>query len=155
AGRVGRKEDALAMHRKILDDRQALAARTKAGEGADPDVIELQNDVAASHHVIADLYRDMGKLPEPLAAQQAKLTICRRLAEAQPDRPLWRRDVAATLGNMANLKTDAGKVPEALSDQQAGRAVFAGLVKAHPDDTSFQRDLAISDLLIGEALRAV
>ena len=105
-GRVGRKEDCAGDAPQGPGRPRGPGAATRADEADSSRRGRAAGRCRAAATTPSPTSTETWAKPaEALAAQEAKLAICRRLAEAQPDRPGRRRDVAATLGNIGHLKS--------------------------------------------------
>ncbi len=134
AGRVGRKTDALAMHRAVLAGREAVAREAGAMNEADLDVTLLQFDVARSQRAVGGIARELGKRDEALTAYNAGLAIVRPLAAAHPNRIDLQYEMAATQGDSAILQSEANRPADALAAHEAVLPIFEKLATAEPDN---------------------
>src|SRR5262249_42540930 len=141
ADQVGRREDALALHQRVLAGREALAAAV----GADP---TLAVDLARSHLAVGAALEATSRTGEALAACERA-----RRAVGAADGP--RKDAAARSA-FADAEYAAGwllraigRTADALRAAERAREIQATLVAAAPGDRDRQAALARSHHLIG------
>ncbi len=146
ANQVGRKEDALALHLRVLAGREALAKMP----GADP---ATAVDLARSLVAVGRALEDTGKPEEALAAFER---ACSVLATADGSLPegAAARLVFADAGYAAGwvLRT-IGRTDEARRAMEQARDLQAALAAADPTDSDRQTALAKSHHNLGVLLR--
>jgi serine/threonine-protein kinase len=141
ADQVGRREDALALHRRVLAGREALATVA----GADPD---LAVDVARSRLAVGMVLEATGRTGEALAAYEHA-----RKAVAAADRAAAKgasaRSALADAEYRAGwLLRAMGRTTDALRAAERARDVQATLAASSPTDRDRQAALARSQNLI-------
>jgi serine/threonine protein kinase/tetratricopeptide (TPR) repeat protein len=140
--KVGRSEDALAAHRSVLSEREALAAE----HGADA---SLKADVGRSLTEVAFLLSSIGRGDESLATYRRSETL---LAAVATHDTAARAALAACRSRMGLQLYYSGRVPEALAALERARAEQEALA-AVPDTTNgARRELAESVSTIGYLL---
>ena len=146
ANQVGRKEDALAPHLRVLAGREALAKPP----GADPSTAV---DVARSLVAVGRALEDTGKPKEALAAFE-RATSALAAADGSPPEGAAARLAFADAGYAAGwlLKT-IGRTAEALRAMEHARDLQAALAAADPKDNDRQTALANSHHNLGTLLR--
>jgi serine/threonine-protein kinase len=144
AARLGKYEDATAMHRRVLAGREALAREAGAPTSTDPEATALQVDVGNSYRMSGGVAKEMGRRAEALAAMETALGIFRRLTVAHPERTDLLKEMAAAQGDIAWLMIDAGKPAEALAAFEAVRPIHARLVAAEPANALFRFSHALT-----------
>ncbi len=146
ANQVGRKEDALALHLRVLAGREALARLP----GADPATVV---DVTRSLVAVGRALEDTGKSAEALAAFQR---ACSALAasDGSPPEGAAAQLAFADAGYAAGwvLRT-IGRTAEALRAMEQARDLQAALAAADPKDNDRQTALANSHHNLGILLR--
>jgi eukaryotic-like serine/threonine-protein kinase len=136
AAKVGRPADALAMHRKVLAARQALAAEP----GADD---ESHGDVGRSLNAIGRLLEATGKPSEAEAEYRAALAILQRLVVDQPAVAAFRDAVALSHKNLGLLLANTGRASEAEAEYRNALAIQQRLVDDNPVVSDFRNTLAM------------
>jgi serine/threonine protein kinase/tetratricopeptide (TPR) repeat protein len=134
-GRIGSREEALAVHEKALAIRQQLA-------DASPAVTDYQRDLALSHTLIADLLWRTGKTKEALESHQKALAIRQKLADANPTVAQDQYSLVSSQINIAWLASQTGGTREALECYRKTLAIQQKLVDANPTVAEYQRVLA-------------
>jgi serine/threonine-protein kinase len=145
ADQVGRKEDALALHRRVLAGREALAAA-----GADP---ALAVDLVRSRLAVGTVLEATGRTGDALAAyERAREAVA--TADSGPPRGAAARSAFADAEFRAGVALRAvGRTAEALRAAERARGLQADLAAADPWDRDRQAALARSHNFIGLLLR--
>jgi serine/threonine-protein kinase len=143
---VGRREDALALHRRVLAGREALAA----APGDDP---AASIDVADSLLSVGVVLEELGRTDEALAAyERARRTVA--AADGGPPEGADAREAFASAENRTGrLLRTIGRTAEALRALERARDIRQALVRAEPGNDVRQADLAYSLAFIGVVLR--
>ena len=141
--RVGRREESLAIHRRVLAGFEALAREAEATGRAEPDVTALQLEVAKHHRYVGLVEKELGRRAEARTAFESAAAILRRLAGTHPGRYDIRRESAAAAGEVPPLLAAEGKPAQALAALEPIRDLFAKLAQERPDDAIAQFDLGI------------
>ena len=143
--KVGRSEDAMVMHQRVLAEREALA-----GEPA-TDVSDGVN-VARSLLAVGDLLRGTGKTADALAAyERARSSVLNRAGDF-PTESSARATLAASESRIGWQLNDVGKPATGLEALQRARDLQAGLAEAHPENDNFQSERASTLWSIGVVL---
>ncbi|MFO0960389.1 MAG: serine/threonine-protein kinase [Isosphaeraceae bacterium] len=134
--KLGRREDALALHRRVLEGREALAAEP----GAPP---EAKLDAARSLREVISLLKEVGKKDEVPPLQEKALAYHERLAAEFPGDP----GVQDALASMFLLVGDQFKnvderPKEAEEYFRRGLAIWEELTRSHPDEPKYAAGLA-------------
>jgi serine/threonine-protein kinase len=140
--RVGRKEAALAAHRQVLADREALAREL----GSDADT---QADVALSLMGVGRLLAETGRADDGLAAYTRARAVLQELADEHPAIAPYRDALARTSHYTGDLHWSVGRYADAARSHGEARAIWTELAKSHPTNIRFQDDEARSDLYCG------
>ncbi|MGO9915479.1 MAG: tetratricopeptide repeat protein [Isosphaeraceae bacterium] len=143
--RVGRKEDALAMHERVLAGREALAGEP----GAD---VSAKVDVARSLLAVGRILEATGKTDEALAAYERARTAVADRAGGAPKEEKARDALAAAEHRVGWLLKTMGKPAEALAALERARDLQADLAAAHPENNEFQSERASTINTIGVVL---
>jgi tetratricopeptide (TPR) repeat protein len=133
-GKVGRKEEALAVHRAVLAAREALATEPGAGAGA-------KVDVGRSLSAVAKLLYETGAVGEALATDRRSESLLAGLTDADPSA---RAVLAGERAQIGFLLTRAGDRGAARAAHEAAMADRRALAAAHPDGIKEAIDLAYS-----------
>jgi serine/threonine-protein kinase len=145
ADQVGRREDALALHRRVLAGCEALAAAA----GADP---ALAVDVARSHLAVGAALEATSRNGEALAAyERARQAVA--AADGLPKDAGARSAFADAEYAAGWLLRTIGRMADALRTAERAREVQAALAAADPGDRDRQAALARTHNLIGILLR--
>jgi serine/threonine protein kinase/tetratricopeptide (TPR) repeat protein len=137
--RVGRTEDALAVHRSVLAARQALAAEPGAGASATA-------EVGRSLTSVAGLLQSAGKTDLALGTYRQAEAL---LADAASDLPEARSGLAGCRSQMASVLSTIGKDEEALAAYRRARSDQEALAAAAGAAKEARRDLANTIIGIG------
>jgi serine/threonine-protein kinase len=132
--KVGRYEEALAVHRSALLARRALAVEP----GADA---ATKADVGRSLIAIGSLL-GTGHLSEALASLEEARSVLGELGESRPDRGVIRGLIARSYWRTGVFRNRDGQPPEALLAFERGIAIAEELVAAHLDSVEDQRTLS-------------
>ncbi len=143
--RVGRKEDALAMHERVLAGREALAGEP----GAD---VSAKVNVARSLLAVGRILEATGKTDEALAAYERARTAVADRAGGAPKEEKARDALAAAEHRVGWLLKTMGKPAEALAALERARDLQADLAAAHPENNEFQSERASTINTIGVVL---
>lgn len=153
-GAIGRKPEAVEMHRRVLAVREVLA------QGPDADVEDL-GDVARSHMAIAFLLSEIGKAEETLAAHHEARKLLEEVVARTPNalrfdsrlakihRGYW-ADLASTQASIGWWFARLGKTGEALTWQMRGLAGREALHRADPTSRVNRDALARSHATLGQ-----
>ena len=141
-GKVGRNEDALAVHRAVLAAREALAAEPGAG-------VVAKVDVGRSLIAVAGLLEATGKTDEALATYRRSESLLAGPAGADPSA---RAALAACRSQMGWLLQATGKSADALAAFRLARADQEALAAAPEASNDARHDLADTILRIGVLL---
>ena len=134
---VGRKDDALALHLRVLAGRDALAK----SPGSDR---ETAVDVARSLVAVGQALQDTGKSEEALAAYESARSAV-AAADGSPPKDAAARSAFADAGYRAGeLLRTIGRTAEALRALEQARDLEATLAAADPKDNDRQTALANS-----------
>jgi serine/threonine-protein kinase len=132
--KVGRKDDALAVHRAALLARRALAAEPEADAAT-------KVDVGRSLIAIGSLL-GTGQLSETLASLEEARSVLGELGDSGPDRDVIRGLIARSYWMTGVFRNRSGPPREAMPAFEQGIAIAAELVKAHPDSIEDRRTLS-------------
>ena len=132
--RIGSKEEALAIHRKALDLRQALAREPDAGP-------EAPAAVGLSHQAIGRVLRDMGRAEEALAAHTEGLPLVGAWAKARPGNTQAQHDLQMSYNGMVHALAGLGR-PEKMKVNDEMIAFLEPLARANPTNTWARIELA-------------
>ena len=141
--KVGRKEDALAAHRRVLAAREALAAEP----GAD---VETRVDVGRSLTAVAGLLSTTGKTDLAEATYRKAETLLADLARSSPSTPAARAALATCRTEMGRFRHTTGKYTDALVSYRLARDDQEALADAPGASKEARRDLAST--IVGTAL---
>ena len=133
----GDREAALASFRKGLAIAKALALR-------EPDSVQRQWDLSASHDRIGDVLIAQGKLGEALASYRRGLEIAEALAKRDPAHAGWQRDLAVSYHKLGSLEA-LGNPAEARELLEKGRAIIARLARIAAHQAQWRSDLSKFD----------
>jgi serine/threonine-protein kinase len=134
---IGSKEEALAVHRRALALREALAAEP----GADADA---RLDVATSLLAEGNVLFAAEKWAEARASYERARDLHAALTREDPADARFQRGLAKCHTSLGVLEKNLGKHREAQADFEAARAIYQGLIDAHPDSDPDRGDLARS-----------
>ncbi len=135
AHQVGRKDDALALHLRVLAGREALAKLP----GADP---ATTVDIAHSLLAVGQALEETGKPGEALAAYERARSSVATDDGSPPEDAAARSAFAEADCRAGELLRTIGRTAEALRLLVQARDLQAALVKADPQDVDRQRALA-------------
>jgi serine/threonine protein kinase/tetratricopeptide (TPR) repeat protein len=142
ANKVGRKEDTLALHRRVLAAREALAAEPGAGP-------EARGDVAISLVAIGQALEALGKTDEALKSfDRARATVSAGVGGPPPD-AAGRSAFAEAEYSLGRLLGGIGRMAEGLRAQERARDVQKALADESPGDRETLASLARSHSGIG------
>jgi serine/threonine protein kinase/tetratricopeptide (TPR) repeat protein len=142
---LGEQEEALAGYREATALWQQLVADFAA-------VPEYREHLAANHHHLGNLLRDLGKLSEAEAAYGQALALLELLAAEFPARPQYRRRLAAGYGNLGALLTNRGRGAEAEAAYRRALALQKKLAADFPARPEYREHLARSYDYLGVLL---
>ena len=71
----------------------------------------FQRDLGVSLNKVGDVRLAVGDLPEALAVHEESLVIMRKLAAADPGKPVWQRELSVSLNNIGYVRLEAGDRP--------------------------------------------
>ncbi|MFZ2107597.1 MAG: hypothetical protein WAV18_19845 [Roseiarcus sp.] len=106
---------------------------------------------ARSRYILRKSRRRPGRPGRSRRRPQAysdSLTICDRLAKADPGDAEWQRALGQAYEHIAYVDLKANQPAEARAALDAGRAIIAKLVADHPDFAQWKQDLAWFDAQI-------
>jgi tetratricopeptide (TPR) repeat protein/predicted Ser/Thr protein kinase len=146
ADKVGREEDALTLHRRVLAAREALAA----APGADR---TLAVDVARSRLAVGMVLEAMSRTEEALESYHRAQTALAPAAGGPPAEAAARSAYADARYRTAWLLRKVGRPTEALHAAEEARDLQAVLAAADPKDRDRQAALARSHNLVGLQLK--
>jgi serine/threonine-protein kinase len=135
AEKVGRKEDALAMHREVLAGREALARDPRAGAGA---VV----DVAHSLMAVGEVLEATGKSDEARQVYERAVAAATARGGAAPVDPAARAALAETERRRGSLLQSTGKSAEGLAALERARDLQDALAEGDPGDKAVQYERA-------------
>ena len=115
AGKIGQKEDALAVHRAVLTRREGLASNPAAD-------LETKADVGRSLTAIAGLLSSINQTDEAEAAYQKAEALLADLNQATPSSSPVRTALARCRMQFGYLLSATGKAHAALSTYRLARA---------------------------------
>jgi eukaryotic-like serine/threonine-protein kinase len=142
ANQVGRKEDALALHLRVLAGREALAKLPGADSAA-------AVDLARSLTAVGRALEDTGKSEEALAAFERARSMVAAF-DGSPPEDAAARSAFADAGYAAGwLLRKIGRTAEALRAMEQARDLQAALAVAGPKDNDRQTALAGSHHNLG------
>jgi serine/threonine-protein kinase len=130
--KVGRKEDALAVHRQVLAEREALAAEPGSDAAA-------KLDVGWSLTSLAWLLQATGKTDEALAAYRRSESL---LAALAADDPAARTALATCHDYLGLLLSATGNPAEAEAEYRKALELHQKLADDDPSATGFRNNLA-------------
>jgi len=134
---VGRREDALALHRRVLQGREELAALP----GANP---EMALDVAQSLLAVGEMLEQTGQTDEALAMfERARSSVAARNG-GPPQGPAAQSVFAEAEERAGLLFNKIGRTDEALRAIERAGALLKTIAAADPEDTEEQLALASS-----------
>jgi serine/threonine-protein kinase len=142
---VGRAEDALAEHRKVLAAREALAAESGANE-------EAIADVGRSLTAIGVLNEATGRATEAEADYRAAVAIRQKLVDDHPAVVAFRDALALSHKHLGFLLSNTGKVSEAEAEYRDALAIQRRLVDDHPAVAVYRDTLGRSHNNLGLVL---
>jgi serine/threonine protein kinase/tetratricopeptide (TPR) repeat protein len=145
ADMVGRKEDALALHRRVLQGREELAA----APGVDPAVAV---DLAQSLLAVGDALEQTGQIDQALAMYQRAKAAVMPSQGGLPGGAPARSACASAQERAGNVLSKIGREGEALQALGEARDVQKALVAANPLDIEQQMALASTHRVIGLVL---
>ena len=142
AYQVGRKEDALALHLRVLAGREALAKLP----GADP---ATAVDVARSLVAVGAALEATGKTEEALAAYERARSVVATSGGSPPEDAAARSAFADAGYRAGDLLRTIGRTSEARRAMEQARDLEAALAAADPKDNDRQTALANSHVNLG------
>ncbi len=142
AYQVGRKEDALALHLRVLAGREALAKLP----GADP---ATAVDVARSLMAVGAAQEATGKSEEALAAYERARSVVATKSGSPPQDAAARSAFADAGYRAGDLLRTIGRTAEAQRALEQARELEAALAAADPMDNDRQTALANSHVNLG------
>jgi serine/threonine-protein kinase len=142
---LGRKEDALAMHRKVLAGREALAGDPATSTGS-------RVDVARSLLSVGELLDATGKGTEALTSYDWARAAVSGPDGATPADPAARSALAASEYARGRLLQSQGKTAEGLATLRHARDLQDDLADADPGNNELKRERARIYSAIGFAL---
>jgi serine/threonine protein kinase/tetratricopeptide (TPR) repeat protein len=144
-GKVGRKEDALAMHRTVMAGREALMRDSSAGASA-------ALDVARSLLAVGEVLETTGKTGEAQEAYERAGTLLSPSSGPVPLDRASRSVLAASERRRGGLLQAVGKTAEGLAAMVKARALQDELAGADPSDKDLQPERAQTYSAIGSLL---
>jgi serine/threonine-protein kinase len=153
--RIGSREEALAIHSRALELRQALAREPGAGPAA-------LAAVGLSHQAIGRVLRDMGRAEESLAEQTQGRLLLEAWSKLRPDDIKVARDLQRSFNGTVHALGDLGRWPEVLKATEEMIAFLEPLTRADPANTwaltasaEGYYDIAVSHLNSGHPAAAL
>jgi serine/threonine-protein kinase len=143
--KIGSKPEALAVYRKALEARRALASEP----GADP---KAMLEVARNQLAIGKLLEVIGSLAETRAAYEDALRLAREFKGRVPGSEDALAVEGNSLGALGWLLLRSGKPAEALSAYSEALANWRRLARARPGDARIENNLATAQDNIAEVL---
>ena len=131
ASQVGRREDALALHRRVLAGREALSASPGADEST-------AVDVAQSLLAVGGTLEETGRTDEAMAAYDRARSAVTAGDGGPPASTAARSAFALSQYRIGRLMSQTGKTAEALAAHEAAMAIRRKLADDHPAVTDFQ-----------------
>ena len=145
ADKVGRKEHALELHRRVLAGRESLANEF----GADP---ALAVDVSKSLVAVGQCLKGMQKTDEGLAAYDRACAVVAAPDGGPPQKIDALIAFAYALSTKGNLLTELGRFDEAVAALKRARDLQETLAAANPADLDRQTALSKTISEIGYSL---
>jgi serine/threonine-protein kinase len=145
AEKVGRKDDALAMHRLVLAGRAALAREPGAGAG-------VAVDLARSLLAVGEVLEATGKAGEARAAYERAGAAVSAPGGAAPLDSAARAALAASERRRGWLLYSIGQTADGLAAQERARDLQDALAEADPRDKDVQYERARTYSEIGNIL---
>jgi serine/threonine-protein kinase len=145
-GTVGKSAAALAAHRRILADREAVAGEAVASA-------ELKADVGRSLTAVASLLSATGQTDEAVATYRKAEGLLDELASSAPTSAPARSALAACRSNLGRLLHETGHAGDGLAVLRLARAEQEVLASAAGAATEARADLAVTVNRIGMLLR--
>jgi serine/threonine-protein kinase len=133
-GRIGSKDEALAILRRALDVRRALAA-------ASPDDEAARVDVARGHNALAMLLVELGRREEARAAYGETLACLGPAAPGVASAAAMEQAARAEVG-LGLEDYGSGRTSRSLDAYGRGLRLREALVRADPDRPAYRDDLA-------------
>jgi serine/threonine-protein kinase len=143
--KVGRKEAALAAHRRVLAERESLARERSSDE-------ELQSDVGLSLLEVGRLLAETGRADDGLAALDRARAVLQELADDHPEVIRHRDALARAYQYTGDVHWGSGRHAEAAASHGQAHVIWEALAKANPTVVRFQNDRARSDVYRGTNL---
>jgi tetratricopeptide (TPR) repeat protein/tRNA A-37 threonylcarbamoyl transferase component Bud32 len=142
---VGRKEDALAAHRKVLAARERLAAKPEADAAT-------RADVGLSLTSVASLLQAIGRTEEALATYRKAESLLGQLVDSPPHDMVIRMALARCRAGLGWLLYTTGKATEGLQALRQAQADQELLGTATGSTLAARRDLSETMSSIGRLL---
>jgi serine/threonine-protein kinase len=136
--KVGRKEDALAAHRRVLADRERLAEAPGSGD-------ELRADLGMSLLALGRQLAETGRADEGLAAYDRARLLFGRLSDDHPGEAAYRDALARAHHYAGDLHWFASRHGESVRSHGLAAAIWESLAKAHPEVDRYRDDQARSE----------
>ncbi len=140
--RVGFINTLLGRHAEAVQAyRQALVLHGGLAE-VFPGAPEYRDDLAVSHHDLARLYHETGRLDEAEASFIKARDLYEHLAGAYPDQSNYRAKWALTCQNLGWLYAESAKIQQAEAPYRKALELLETLTQEQPDVPAYQRELA-------------
>ncbi len=141
---LGNTQGALENYRRAMEIREQLS-------GADPDVVFLRNELAASHVRIGDVLQNTGDVSGALEEYEKALAI----RETLPETPGHQRLHSLELNSAGNVLVKMGKLAKARSYFDQSLAISKKLAADDPGDLHLQRELSVAYGRVADAFGEV
>lgn len=126
---------ALIAYRTGLEIRKTLAQR-------DPDNMEWQHDLLASHDQVGDVLLAQGDCPGARAAYRAGLEIAESLVQRDPENTVWQRDLSISHNKIGDALVGQGDSRKARVAYLAGLEITEALAGREPQNSQWPMDQA-------------
>ena len=125
---------------RFIASRDALAALALR----EPGNIDVQNEIAATHQMLGDMWLKLGKLDDALGAYRAQLDTNLALAAREPAQPKWKRLAAGNQRTIGSVLAQQKKPDEAVAPYRASMEILQGLAERDANDFDARGDLAVT-----------
>ncbi|MBS1794704.1 MAG: protein kinase [Acidobacteria bacterium] len=150
---LGDTDGAMRSYQKSLAIRQTLSA-------ADPESVELREELADSFEGVGDIYYTADDLPNGLSSYRSAQTIRENLARGAPADPSYQSALAglyAKIGDISGMESYAnlGDVPGALENYEKATAIDEKLLAVDPENSNYRKNYATRLTNLGMLYRTV
>jgi serine/threonine protein kinase len=142
---VGRKEAALAAHRRVLAEREALARERSSDD-------QVQVDAGLSLLEVGKLLAETGRADDGLAAYDRARAVLQKLADDHPAVVLYRDALARAYHYIGDLHWGVGRYADGAESHGQAGAIWEALARTNSAVARFRNDQARSDLYSGTNL---